>query len=61
MREDRGVSDAVEEELGVKHESPQIILMYENTPLWHTSHGNITRENLEFAVQKVQEDDGRNT
>lgn len=57
VREDRAVSDAVEERLGVKHESPQIILFYEETPLWHTSHGQITRENIQEAVHKCFEGD----
>lgn len=45
--EDRAVSDAAVERLGVKHESPQAILVKNGQAVWHTSHSDITLEALE--------------
>ncbi|WP_110932239.1 bacillithiol system redox-active protein YtxJ [Paenibacillus bouchesdurhonensis] len=45
--EDRGVSNAAAERLGVKHESPQAILVKNEQAVWHTSHSDITSEALE--------------
>lgn len=40
--EDRPVSNETEAILGVKHESPQAILVQNGKAVWHTSHSNIT-------------------
>lgn len=45
------MSNAVERDLGVTHESPQVILIYEQQPLWHTSHGEITEKSVQHAVE----------
>ncbi|GAA0135800.1 bacillithiol system redox-active protein YtxJ [Paenibacillus sp. YSY-4.3] len=45
--EDRAVSNAAAEHLGVKHESPQAILVKNGQAVWHTSHSDITSEVLE--------------
>lgn len=44
--EDRPVSNEAAEKLGVKHESPQAILIKKGIPVWHTSHSDITRATL---------------
>ncbi|CAI6067487.1 hypothetical protein PAECIP112173_02038 [Paenibacillus sp. JJ-100] len=44
--EDRPVSNEAAERLGVKHESPQVILVQKGMPTWHTSHTDITRYTL---------------
>lgn len=43
----RAVSDAVEEKLGLKHESPQIILVDSGNVSWHASHWRITYSTLD--------------
>jgi bacillithiol system protein YtxJ len=40
--EDRPVSNAIAEQLGVKHASPQAILVKDGSPVWDTSHWHIT-------------------
>lgn len=45
----RDVSDEVEERFGIRHESPQAILVYQGKPVWHASHWAITKESLEAA------------
>ncbi|MNC84367.1 hypothetical protein D3C75_1389150 [compost metagenome] len=44
--EDRPVSNEAAEKLGVKHESPQAILVKKGTSIWHTSHSDITSTTL---------------
>lgn len=40
--EDRPVSNAIAEQLGVKHASPQAILVKDGRSVWDTSHWHIT-------------------
>ncbi|WP_276352653.1 bacillithiol system redox-active protein YtxJ [Cohnella caldifontis] len=40
--EDRPVSNAIAEELGVQHKSPQAILVQGGKPVWNDSHWNLT-------------------
>jgi bacillithiol system protein YtxJ len=51
--EERPVSLALAERVGVKHESPQAILIRDGRPLWHASHGAITAGALAAAVQRA--------
>jgi len=50
--EDRPVSNQIAEETQVKHESPQLFLIRDKEVLWHTSHSQITVENIGEAVQR---------
>ena len=51
--EDREVSDELEERFGIRHESPQAILISRGKPVWHASHWAITEEALEAAIGAV--------
>ena len=44
--EHRDLSDSVAEQLDVPHESPQVFVLKQGRLLWHTSHGEITVDNL---------------
>ncbi|QJC52413.1 bacillithiol system redox-active protein YtxJ [Paenibacillus albicereus] len=44
--EERPVSNAIEESLGVKHASPQAILVKDGKAEWNASHWNITESSL---------------
>ena len=44
--EQREVSNTLSERLGVTHQSPQIIYVRDGSPVWSTSHGNITSSEL---------------
>lgn len=48
--EERPVSLALAERVGVKHESPQALLIKDGRALWHDSHRAITTEALVSAV-----------
>lgn len=51
---DRPVSNAVESELGVRHESPQLILVRDRKAVWDTSHSAIKGENIEQALAELE-------
>lgn len=43
----REVSQAIARELGIRHESPQLIILNKDkTPVWHESHYDITIEDI---------------
>ncbi|OWA35000.1 hypothetical protein B9G55_14795 [Saccharibacillus sp. O16] len=46
----RPVSNAIEAQLGIKHESPQVLLVQGGKTLWHASHWEITYERMEQEV-----------
>jgi bacillithiol system protein YtxJ len=48
--EERPVSNAIAEQLGVKHASPQAILVKDGAPIWDTSHWHIT---YAFLTEKL--------
>ncbi|TJY43290.1 bacillithiol system redox-active protein YtxJ [Cohnella pontilimi] len=50
--EDRPVSNAAAETLGVQHQSPQAILIQDGKPVWNESHWRIT---YEFLSEKLGE------
>ena len=53
VAEDRPVSNEAAERLGVKHESPQVILIKNGTPVWHTSHSEITSRRLADTLSEA--------
>lgn len=48
----REISDMVEEQLGVKHESPQVIIISDEEAIYHASHDDIDPD--EVAKELVQ-------
>lgn len=51
--ESRPVSNAIADVLGVRHESPQILLVSGGSALWHTSHGAIRPAALTRALAEA--------
>ena len=51
--ENRSVSDAIAVRLGVRHESPQAIVVKDGKPEWNASHWKITAETLSEALPKL--------
>ena len=49
--EDRGVSNTIEKKLGVRHESPQAILVRNGLQRWNASHWAITADALDKAIK----------
>jgi bacillithiol system protein YtxJ len=46
----RRVSDEVADRLGVRHETPQAILLRDGRPVWNASHFRITADALGLAL-----------
>lgn len=46
----RRVSDEAEARLGVRHETPQVIVLRDGVPVWNASHFRITPETLKRAL-----------
>jgi bacillithiol system protein YtxJ len=46
----RRISDEAAERLGVRHETPQVILLRDGRPVWKASHFRITAEELSRAL-----------
>lgn len=51
VSENRDISNQIAEETGVKHESPQIFLLFGKEVAWHTSHSDIIGEKIKEALQ----------
>ncbi|MFB5677578.1 bacillithiol system redox-active protein YtxJ [Paenibacillus terreus] len=51
--EDRPVSNETAARLGVKHESPQVILVRDGKAVWDTSHGSITSVRLQETLSGI--------
>ena len=50
--EDRAISSEIASRLGVRHESPQAILVEHGRPVWSASHWSITVDALREALRK---------
>ena len=46
----RGLSDEAAARLGVRHETPQAILLRDGRPVWSASHFRITKQQLDAAI-----------
>lgn len=55
--EERPVSNAIAERLGVKHASPQAILVKDGQPVWDTSHWHITYSFLSDKLGQPRKSD----
>jgi len=50
VQDHRDVSDHIAERTGVRHETPQVLLVKDGEVLWHTSHMKITKSAMEDAL-----------
>lgn len=51
--ESRAVSDALAEQLGVPHQSPQLILVRDGKAVWSTTHHNIAADAIDKALEET--------
>ena len=51
----RPLSQKLEQHLGIRHESPQVIILYKQQPLFDTSHGMITVDHIRAAIEQATE------
>ncbi|HLR91790.1 MAG TPA: bacillithiol system redox-active protein YtxJ [Atopostipes sp.] len=50
VRESRPVSNKIEEDLGVKHESPQIIYIKDQKRYWSATHWSVTKAHMRAVI-----------
>ncbi|MEQ1894336.1 MAG: bacillithiol system redox-active protein YtxJ [Planctomycetota bacterium] len=50
--EERPLAHAVSERTGVRHESPQALLLVDGRCVWNASHGAITQTSLQAALAR---------
>lgn len=53
VQEHRAVSNTIEEALGIRHETPQVILLHEQEPAFDTSHFDVTADTLHDELQRL--------
>ncbi len=46
MQESRNISTLIAEKTGIRHESPQAIILRDGKPVYHASHYDITKEDI---------------
>lgn len=51
--ENRSVSNEIENDLGVRHESPQVFLISNGRASWNASHRKITKKELSLATASI--------
>jgi bacillithiol system protein YtxJ len=49
----RNASRAIEERTGVRHESPQALLIVDGRVVWHASHFRVTARAISAALEKL--------
>ena len=54
----RDISNSITERLGVIHQSPQAMLIHQEQPLWHQSHGGISSQALQAALDQCRAQQG---
>jgi len=47
---DKQVSNAIEQDLGVKHESPQLLILKDGKGIWQATHYHIKKTLLTDAI-----------
>lgn len=47
----RGVSNAIAERTGIRHESPQAIVIKDGKPIYHASHFDVTAEDVNQKIR----------
>ncbi len=52
VQENRSVSDRIETDLDVTHETPQAILLHDASPMFDTSHFNVTADTLREELRR---------
>lgn len=53
VQKNRSVSNDIEEDLDVRHETPQVILLHERASVFETSHFNVTADTLREQLRRV--------
>ena len=52
VRAQREVSEAITKRFGIRHESPQVLLVHRGAVLWHASHFRVNAAEIHSAVER---------
>ena len=55
VQERRGLSNAIEQRLRIRHETPQLLLIRNGRVVWHASHWGITDTAMRRALADASE------
>lgn len=55
VQDARGVSNAIAQRTGVKHESPQALIVRDGAVIWHASHYDVTKSAVLRALEETRE------
>lgn len=53
VQRSRNLSNWIAEHFGIRHESPQIILLHEGIPTYHSSHFEVTAAHVRQAIHAL--------
>ena len=53
VRGNSALAREVERRAGVRHESPQLIVLVDGRVAWHASHGRVTAKAVREAVERA--------
>lgn len=48
----RGVSNAIAEEFSIRHESPQLLIIYDREVVWHGAHQDVQSETITVKLRE---------
>jgi bacillithiol system protein YtxJ len=54
VQDARHISNEIAERTGVRHESPQTIILRDGKPVWHASHYDITKSSVTRALEELK-------
>jgi bacillithiol system protein YtxJ len=49
----RPVSNAIASRFGIRHESPQVLVVHDGAVVWHASHFRVTADAVQAAVTRL--------
>lgn len=55
VQEARSLSKKIETWLGIRHQSPQVIVLYQRQPIFDASHGRVTAQAVRDIVQNAND------
>ena len=55
VQQSRPLSNRIAEMFGIRHQSPQAIVLYRERPVFNTSHGNITTDRIRQALDEARQ------
>lgn len=53
VQDSRPVSNAIESDLGIRHESPQLFLLKDGEAVWQATHSAVNESNIQKAINEL--------